>query len=71
MMDMKFWSTHERLRIIFIALFFICGIVAIFFGTKLSGELSGMFIMLAGLVLLLVALWIYNKPFTDPPQNKL
>lgn len=70
-MDMKFWSTHERLRVILIALFFAVGLAAILLGTTLSGQLVGVLIMLAGLALLLVALWLYNKPFTDPPKNKL
>ena len=48
-----------------IALFFLGGMGLVIYGWTLSGKLAGLGIMLVGLVLLLAALFIYNKPFQD------
>ena len=63
---MKFWKEHTTLRVTLIALFFLGGMGLVVYGWTLSGKLAGLGIMLVGLVLLLVALFIYNKPFQDP-----
>ena len=63
---MKFWKEHTTLRAALIALFFLGGLGLVIYGWTLTGKLSGLGIMLAGVVLLLAALFIYNKPFQDP-----
>lgn len=60
---MEFWKEHTKLRAVLIALFFILGIALVIAGWKLKGELTGLGIMIVGVVCLLVALAIYNKPF--------
>lgn len=66
---MNFWKEHVSLRVAIIASFFVVGLILVTAGWKMTGKLSGLLIMLAGLVLLLAALMIYNKPFEDP-KNK-
>ena len=61
----KYLKEHPALRITLISVLFVIGMILIFAGWKMTGRLSGLGIMLAGLVLLLVALYFYNKPFTD------
>lgn len=65
---MNFWKEHVSLRIAIIAGFFVIGLILVTVGWKMTGKLSGLLIMLAGLVLLLAALMIYNKPFEDPKK---
>lgn len=61
----KFWKEHVALRITLIALAFILGMVLVVAGWKLTGQLKGLMIMLVGLLLLLLALYLYNKPYQD------
>lgn len=63
---MKFWKEHPVLRIILMLLFFIGGIALIIIGWKMTGQITGLLLILAGLILLLATLAIYNKPFEDP-----
>lgn len=58
----KFWKEHVALRLTLIALFFILGIALVIYGWKMTGELSGLGIMVGGVVALLVAVFIYNVP---------
>ncbi|MDY4921542.1 MAG: hypothetical protein SO117_00670 [Frisingicoccus sp.] len=51
------------MRVAFIALFFVVGLILVFAGWKMTGELAGLGLMILGVVLLLSALFIYNKPF--------
>ena len=60
---MKFWKEHTGLRVLFIAVFFFVGMALVIFGWKQTGKLSGLGLMLIGVVLLLSALLVYNKPF--------
>ena len=62
---MNFWKEHTNLRIAIIAAFFVIGLVLVVVGWKMTGKLAGLGIMLVGLVLLLSALMIYNKPFGE------
>ena len=48
-----------------IAVSSVIGLVLTFTGWKLTGELKGLYQMLAGLGFLLIALYVYNKPFQD------
>ena len=60
---MNFWKEHMCLRALFIAAFFFLGLGLVIFGWTLKGQLSGLGLMVAGVVLLLAALMIYNKPY--------
>ena len=63
---MNFWKEHMSLRLGIITAFFVVGLIMV--GWKMTGKLIGLGIMLIGLVLLLAALMIYNKPFEDPKR---
>lgn len=65
---MKFWKEHTSLRVAVIAVFFAVGLALVIGGWKMTGKLAGLGIMLAGLVLLLTAILVYNKPFEDPKR---
>ena len=65
---MNFWKEHVKLRMTLIAAFFIVGLILVISGWKMTGELAGLGIMCGGVVLLLAALFIYNKPFTTPSR---
>jgi len=62
---MKFWKEHANLRVTLIAVFFVAGLALVIGGFKMTGKPVGLAIMLAGLVLLLAALLVYNKAFED------
>ena len=51
------------LRISLIVLAFVLGLVLVFVGWKMTGQLKGLGLMLGGVVSLIFALYIYNKPF--------
>ena len=53
------------LRAILMAVLFVVGMAMLIGGWKLQGQLTGLGIMCVGLVLLLIALQLYNKPFED------
>lgn len=67
---MEFWKEHVKLRMVLIAALFMVGLVMIISGWKMTGKMAGLGWMLMGLVLLLVALAIYNKPFENPKRKK-
>ena len=60
---MNFWKEHMGLRALFIAGFFFAGLALVIYGWTQTGKLSGLGLMVVGVVLLLAALMIYNKPF--------
>ena len=60
---MKFWKEHTGLRALFIAGFFLVGLALVIYGWTLTGQMKGLGLMILGVVLLLAALMIYNKPF--------
>ena len=60
---MKFWKEHTGLRVLFIAGFFLVVLALVVFGWMQTGKLSGLGLMIVGVILLLSALMIYNKPF--------
>ena len=57
------WKKLATLRVILIALFFVVGLVLTIVGWKMTGKLEGLGLMLLGIVLLLVALFVYNAPY--------
>ena len=67
---MKFWKEHMGLRLTLITAFFVVGLILVIAGWKMTGQMSGLGLMILGTVLLLAALMIYNKPFEDDPQNR-
>ena len=67
---MKFWKEHTTLRVVLIAAFFVVGMALTIFGWTIKGKLSGLGIMIVGVILLLSALMIYNKPF-ETEKRKL
>ena len=62
---MNFWKEHTGLRICLIALFFAVGLALVIGGWTMTGQMTGLVIMLFGGALLVLALAIYNKPFQD------
>lgn len=60
---MEFWKTHAKLRVVMIAILFLAGVFLTIMGWRLTGKLAGLGLMCVGVLCLLVALWIYNKPF--------
>ena len=67
---MKFWKEHMGLRLSLITAFFVVGLILVSVGWKMTGQLGGLGLMILGVVLLLAALMIYNKPFEDDPRNR-
>ena len=65
---MNFWKEHVVLRLVLIAVFFVVGIALVIGGWKMTGEMSGLIRMVIGVLLLLAALYIYNKPYTTPSR---
>jgi len=62
---MSFWKEHTTLRGILILLFFVLGMILTISGWKMTGELTGLGLMLVGIVLLLVALFVYNAAYKN------
>lgn len=60
---MKNKKDYSGLRAILIALFFAAGLLLTVVGWKMTGQLKGLLIMLVGMVSLLTALFVYNKPY--------
>ncbi len=60
---MKFWKEHSGLRALFIAGFFLAGLALVISGWTLTGQMKGLGLMVLGVILLLSALLVYNKPF--------
>ena len=62
---MNFWKEHTGLRVCLIALLFVAGLALVIGGWTMTGQMTGLIIMLVGVALLVLALAIYNKPFQD------
>lgn len=60
---MKFWREHASLRLVIMIVFFAAGLGLVIGGWTMTGEAAGLLLMLAGLVLLLTTLLVYNKGF--------
>ena len=65
---MNFWKEHVVLRLVLIAVFAVVGLVLVIGGWKMTGDLNGLIRMVIGVLLLLAALYIYNKPYTTPSR---
>ena len=62
---MNFWKNHMTLRTVLILVFFVLGMTLTLVGWKMTGKLLGLGLMLVGIVLLLVALFVYNAPYKN------
>ena len=60
---MNFWKNHTTLRGTLIVLFFVLGMILTIAGWKMTGKLEGLGLMLVGIILLLIALFVYNAPY--------
>ena len=67
---MHFFTKHPAVRMALMIAFFVAGVALILIGWSMTGTLAGVGVMLLGLALLLLTLYIYNKPFQDAPINK-
>lgn len=69
---MKFWKEHVALRIVLMLATFVGGFILLIGGWGMTGKMSGLFVMLVGIALLLGTLALYNKPFEEPkaPRKK-
>ena len=66
---MNFWKEHTALRLGLMLATFVLGLFLLIYGWKQTGQLGGLGLMLAGVVLLLVTLALYNKAFEDPKKR--
>ena len=62
---MKFINENPVLRVASISVCFLLGVILVFTGWKQTGDLGGLIQMLIGVAVLLVALAIYNEPYSD------
>ena len=62
---MNYWKEHGQLRIILMLVTFVLGMVLIVRGWMMTGQMAGLGLMLAGVALLLAALYLYNARFRD------
>ena len=60
---MNFWKNHLGLRATLIILFAAVGMTLTLVGWKMTGKLLGLGLMILGIILLLVALFVYNAPY--------
>ena len=67
---MEFFKQNPGLRIVLIIISFIAAIVLVITGWKMTSEMTGLLIMIAGVAFLLVSLKIYNITFEDPKKKK-
>lgn len=60
-----FWKTHPALRIVLMIVLFVLSIALVVAGWKMTGQLTGLGIMLVGVALLLAVLAIYNATYQN------
>jgi hypothetical protein len=60
---MKFWKKHLALRAMLMILFFVVGLALVLAGWGMTGQLTGLGLMLLGIVLMLTTLLLYNKAY--------
>ena len=62
---MNFWKEHTSLRAALILLSSVLGLILVVVGWTMTGKLAGLGLMLVGIILLLTALFVYNRPYQD------
>ena len=60
-----YWKNHPALRIVLMIVLFVLSIALVVAGWKMTGQLTGLGIMLVGVALLLAVLAIYNATYQD------
>ncbi len=60
---MNFWKNHRPLRAVLMAVCFAAGLTLVITGWRWQGQLAGLGVMLAGVALLLGALFLYNAAY--------
>ena len=60
-----FWKNNPALRIVLMIVLFVLSIALVVAGWKMTGQLTGLGIMLVGVALLLAVLAIYNATYQD------
>ena len=60
---MRFWKKHLALRAVLMILFFVAGLALVLVGWSMTGQLTGLGLMLLGIVLMLTTLLLYNKAY--------
>ena len=58
------------LRALLMLIFVVVGLALVIIGWQMTGEMTGLIIMIVGVILLLTALLLYNQPFEDPKPRK-
>lgn len=58
---MNFWKKHLALRTVLMILFFAAGLALVLIGWGMTGELLGLGLMMAGIILMLTTLLLYNQ----------
>ena len=51
---MKFWKDHAALRIVLMVLFFVVGLALVLYGWSLTGQMTGLILMLVGIMAVLI-----------------
>lgn len=67
---MNFWKDHVKLRITLMVLFFVVGLALVLIGWSMTGEMTGLILMLVGIVLMLTTLLLYNKAYQTPKSTR-
>lgn len=67
---MNFWKDHVKLRITLMVLFFVVGLALVLIGWSMTGEMTGLILMLVGIVLMLTTLLLYNKAYQTPKATR-
>lgn len=60
---MKFWKKHVALRAVLMILFFLAGLALVLIGWDMTGQLSGLGLMLLGIIMMLTTLLLYNQAY--------
>ena len=58
---MKFWKMHVALRAVLMILFCSAGLALVLIGWDMTGQLSGLGLMLLGIIMMLTTLLLYNQ----------
>ena len=66
---MNYWKEHGRLRIVLMLATFVLGMALVLQGWRMTGQMAGLGLMLAGTALLLATLYLYNARFTERKKH--
>lgn len=67
---MNDWKEHSRLRLSLMAVTFLLGMALVIQGWRMTGQMTGLGLMLLGVALLLVTLYLYNARFTGGRRGR-